>query len=167
MQFCGLYRIENILPKYCPQENSISQTVSSCGSMYLFLLITTRNVTLAINSCLQDANESLSLCSSWVQLPSSWHISSRRENMDTGFLNYFLLSGVLSFEEPCSVTANVLILFLSCANRCWLRAFSPCSHTSCESLLVALPEACHHQALQKIIRREHWVKNNLSSKYKN
>lgn len=31
----------------------------------------------AINSCLQNTNEPLPLYSSWVQLPFSWHISSR------------------------------------------------------------------------------------------
>lgn len=49
MQFHGLYRIEEFLPKYCPQENSNPQMFSCGGCTYLFLLTMTRSIMLAIN----------------------------------------------------------------------------------------------------------------------
>lgn len=62
-------------------QNTVLRKAASHSSsccLCLFLPLMTTKVMLAINSCLQNANEPLPLCSSWVQLPFSWHISSRR-----------------------------------------------------------------------------------------
>lgn len=113
----------------------------------LSLLVLITNVMLAINSCLQSANSSLPLCCNRVTGSIS---SSRRQNMDFGFLNYFLLYRVLSFSETHSVTASALVTsFLSCGNPSWLKSPLPSVTHKLSLLLITLSEDCHHFDLAK------------------
>lgn len=141
---------------------------SSC-CLCLFLPSTTTNL-MFINSCL--GNEPLPLYSSWVQLPFLL-----AHKMWT--LGFFLI--LFYYTEYCHFKRHIqqqqmflFILFLLCDNCSWLRVFSPSPHTSCESSpgdatrrLSSLSLAKNELKTNKQTKqREHWVKNDLNSKYK-
>lgn len=102
----------------------------------------------------------------------SWHIKCGRWVF---FLILFYYTEYCHFKRHIQQQQMFLfILFLLCDNCSWLRVFSPSPHTSCESSpgdatrrLSSLSLAKNELKTNKQTKqREHWVKNDLNSKYK-
>lgn len=131
MQFCGLCRIFNILPKHCPQESSIPQfLVLPCVCSFLSR---PQRWCLAINSCLQKKCK-------WTivfvfQLGYSFHSPGTSLPQDQiwtlGFFNsfFFYYTEYCHFKRHIRQQRNVLVSSCSCCVTIvsWLRSLLPFS----------------------------------------